>query len=376
MSRGGEETPAAEAGAGVGGRARRGPRVDAALLAQRVGLVGAWLILIVFFSIRLTDTFFTRENMATVLGSSAVIAVLALSLLVPLTAGDYDLSGAATLALSANVVAVLNVNHGWPVGWAILAAVAVGMLVGATNGAFVVLFGVDPFIVTLGMFTFLQGIIGWISSSQNITGISSGLTDWTITKRFLDVPLEFYYGLGLCIVLWYVLGYTAAGRRLLFVGRGREVALLSGVRVGAMRFGALVVSGGIAALGGVLYAGTLGGSDPTSGLSYLLPAFAAAFLGATAITPGRFNAWGTFIAVYFLATGINGLQLFGVPNYVQNLFYGGALILAVALSQVVRRPGEGQQRRLPTWFLALALAVVVAGFIVLLVVLATTQATA
>jgi ribose transport system permease protein len=375
VSTGGQETRAVEPQTAAAAAASRSVRADLAMTVQRLGLVLAWLALIVFFAIRLTDTFFTRENMATVLGSSAVIAVLALSLLVPLTAGDYDLSGAGTLALAANVVAILNVDRGWPIGWAIVVAVATGMLVGATNGAFVVLFGVDSFIVTLGMLTFLQGIIGWISSSENKTGISSWLTDWTITNRFLNVPLEFYYGLALCVVLWYVLGYTAVGRRLLFVGRGRQVSLLSGIRVGGLRFGALVASGGIAALGGVLYAGTLGGSDPSSGLSYLLPAFAAAFLGATAITPGRFNAWGTFIAVYFLATGINGLQLLGVPNYVQNLFYGGALILAVALSQVVRPPEAGQ-RRLPTWVLAGALALVVVAFVVLLVVLATTQATA
>ena len=115
-------------------------------------------------------------------------------------------------------------------------------------------------------------------------------------------------------MLWYFLEYTALGRRLLFVGRSRSVARLSGIRVGRMRWGALVASATIAAAAGVLYAGITGAADPVSGASFLLPAFAAAFLGATSIVPGRFNPWGSFIAVYFLVTGITGLTLFGISR--------------------------------------------------------------
>ena len=92
-----------------------------------------------------------------------------------------------------------------------------------------------------------------------------------------------------------------------------------------------------AGIAGVLYSGTTGSADPNSGLSFLLPAFAAAFLGATGITPGRYNVWGAVIAVYFLATGITGLQLLGAPSFVQQLFYGGALVIAVAAAQILRR---------------------------------------
>jgi len=80
----------------------------------------------------------------------------------------------------------------------------------------------------------------------------------------------------------------------------------------------------------------IGAADPLSGLTFLLPAFAAAFLGATSISPGRFNPWGSFVAVYFLVTGITGLTILGIETYVQNLFYGGGLVLSVALSQLVR----------------------------------------
>jgi ribose transport system permease protein len=226
---------------------------------------------------------------------------------------------------------------------AVLLALAMGAVVGLINGAFVVIFGIDSFIVTLGTGTFLGGVVLAISNSETFAGISSALTDPVVVERFLGIPLAFYYGLALVIVLWYFLEYTALGRRLLFVGRSRSVARLSGIRVGRMRWGALVASATIAAGAGVLYAGITGAADPVSGASFLLPAFAAAFLGATSIVPGRFNPWGSFIAVYFLVTGITGLTLFGIQSWVQDMFYGGALVLAVTFSQIARRREEHDQ---------------------------------
>jgi ribose transport system permease protein len=296
-----------------------------------------WGFLVIVFSVLRPSTFPTTENFATIFGSQASIVVLALGLLIPLTSGDFDVSIAFNLNLSAMLVAVLNVSHHWPVGWAIVAALAAGAAVGACNGAFVTIFGIDSFIVTLGMGTFVGGIILWISASNTISGLSENLVNPVIVDRFLGIPLEFYYALALGVVLWCVFEFTPLGRRLLIVGRGRSVARLSGLNVSRIRWGALVASGFVSAIAGVLYAGTTGAADPTSGSQLLLPAFAAAFLGATTIMPGRFNPWGTIIAVYFLLTGINGLQLLGVQGYVQDLFYGAALVIAVTLSQIVRR---------------------------------------
>jgi ribose transport system permease protein len=310
-------------------------RLSPADLGQRYALAAVWGLVVALFGALRPDTFLTTGNFQAIFGSQAVLVVLTLALIIPLTAGDYDLSIASVLSLAAMVVALLNVEHGWPVGWAILAAVLAGCLVGLVNGGLVVLLQLDPFIVTLGSATFVAGVVLWISDSRTIGGISDDLVDPVVVHDFLGVPLAFYYGLALCIAVWYVLEYTPLGRRLLFVGRGRSVARLSGVRVGRLRWGALVASAAISALAGVLYAGTTGGADPSSGANLLLPAFAAAFLGATSVTPGRFNAWGSIIAVYFLVTGITGLQLLGVESFVQQLFYGGALVLAVAVSRLV-----------------------------------------
>jgi ribose transport system permease protein len=141
----------------------------------------------------------------------------------------------------------------------------------------------------------------------------------------------------LTLLLWYVFSFTPLGRYLYFVGSGRDVARLAGIRVGPIRAGSLIASSTLTALGGVVLAGTLGTSDPNVGASYLLPAFAAAFLGSTAITPGRFNPWGTFVAVYFLVSGVTGLNLLGLTGWVEQLFYGVSLIVAVAVSHLAAK---------------------------------------
>jgi ribose transport system permease protein len=266
-----------------------------------------------------------------------VLAVIALGLIVPMTAGDYDLSIASVTGLSAMIIAVLNVLHGWPVGLAVLAALAAGLMVGVVNGFVTVIFGIESLIVTLGTGTFVAGLTLWISNSNTVSGISQNLVNPIVVWRFLGIPVEFYYALGVALILGYTMEFLPVGRRLLMVGRGREVARLSGMHVNRIRLLAFVCSGGIGAAGGVLFAGTSGAADPSSATGLLLPAFAAAFLGATAILPGRFNVPGTLIAVYFMVTGITGLQLLGAQTYVQNLFYGAVLVGAVVFSQLTRR---------------------------------------
>jgi len=306
-------------------------------LAQRYALVFAWALVILLFSILETDLFPTVTNFSSIFGSQAVLVILTLGLIIPLTVGDYDLSIASVLTLGAMVTAIMNVDYGWPIGFAILAAIIVGAIVGLINGGLIVLFDMDPLIVTLGTGTFVTGVVFWISDSRTISGVSDTIVDAVIATRFLSIPLAFYYGIALCIVIWYVFEFTPLGRRLLFVGRGRNVARLSGINVRRIRWGAFVASGAIAAIAGVAFIGTTGAANPSSGAGFLLPAFAAAFLGGTTINPGRFNPWGSVIAVYFLVTGITGLQLLGVQSFVQQLFFGGALVIGVILSQLTRR---------------------------------------
>jgi len=303
---------------------------------ERYGLLLAWGVLILILGSVKPEQMFAWNSYASMFGSNAMIAALTLALLLPLTTGDYDLSVASVMGLSSMMIAVLNVKLGWSISASILAALLAGGLVGAINALFVLYFGIHSLIVTLGTGYFVNGIILWISNSATIAGISMDLVNAVILTRVFGIPIGFYYALILAAIIWYIFQHTSLGRRLLFVGRGREVARLSGVNVNRMRAGSLIAAGVIAAFAGVLYTGMRGAADPSSSLAFLLPAFAAAFLGSTAIYPGRFNAPGAFIAVFFLSTGIMGLNFLGVDSFVQNLFYGGGLVIAVSISQLIR----------------------------------------
>ncbi|EME16545.1 ABC transporter permease [Rhodococcus triatomae] len=313
------------------------PRLAVGSLFEKYALVLALVAVVVVFGILRPETYPTANNLQNILGSQAVLLILALGLIVPLTAGEFDLSAVSTMSLSAMTIAVLNVQHGWSLLPSVAVAVLAALFVGLVNAVLVVRLQIDSFIATLGSGTVVLGVVQWISDSTSVTGIDSALVEATIGTRVFGVSLQFYYALALVLVTAIVFQYTPIGRRLLFVGRGPQVARLSGLHVDRIRGGALVTSALVAALAGIVYAGMLSGADPSSGQSFMLPAFAAAFLGATAIVPGRFNAVGTLVAVYFLVAGVVGLQMLGVASFVQQLFYGGALVVAVALSGAVRR---------------------------------------
>ncbi len=316
--------------------ARRFGGVNFTRLVERIALLVVWALLIAGFGAVMPQSFLSWGNFSIMFASYAPAALLALAIIVPLTAGDYDLSVGATLTLSSSVIGVLNVWQQIPIGIVLVIVLGLGLVVGLINALFIIYFRVPSLVVTLGTTSLMSGIVQWITNSSTISGIDSGLTTAVVGIRFLGIPLAFYYALVGAVLMWYVFDYTPLGRRLLFVGRGREVARLNGIAVDRVRLGALLTSGILAAAAGILYAGILGSADPYSGLNYLLPAFAAAFLGATTILPGRFNPWGAVVAVYFLATGITGLSMLGIPLWVTNVFNGGALILAVTISQLTR----------------------------------------
>jgi ribose transport system permease protein len=314
---------------------RRRVRLDITDILDRYGILGAWLLIIVLFAILEPTTFFTVANFETVFGSQAVLLILALALLIPLTVGEFDLSVTGAMSVSAVLIGFLNVQHGWPILPAVLVALASGVIIGLINTFFVMVVGVQSIVVTLGSGTLWMGVAYGIEPS-NVAGISPGLVNVTATN-IIGLPLAFWYGLILTLLAWYVYSFTPLGRYLHFVGANRQVSRMSGIPVTSIRAGSLMVSAIVSSLSGVILVGTLASSSPSDSSAFLLPAFAAVFLGATAITPGRFNPWGTFIAVFFLITGITGLELFGLSGWVENVFYGASLVLAVALSRLAAR---------------------------------------
>ena len=310
-----------------------------AVWSERLALLLLWIVVVLVFTV-LPATgarFATLATFGSIFGAGAVTVVLTLGLIVPGLGGDYDLSVAYNLTLSSIVLAELNVNLHVNIAIAAVIVIAVGIIAGIANAIVSVKFKVDPFIATLGTGTVMAGIALWVSHSAVISGTSVGLSDIVVSDRWFGLPIEFYFALGLALVMSFAFAYLPSGRKLRYVGLQRDVARLTGVSVGRVRTTAFIVSGALSAVAGIMYTGNAGAADPTSGISLLLPAFAAAFLGATTIIPGQFNPLGSLIAVYFLGTGVTGLELLGASSYIQDLFYGAALIIAVIISGVLVR---------------------------------------
>lgn len=304
--------------------------------AERYALIGAWLVIIVIFSFLRPTTFFTKGNFETIFGSQSVLVVLTLALILPLIVGEFDLSIGANLGFSAVFIAVMNTQHGWSIWLASVVALLIGGVIGTVNAVLVVAVGVDALVATLGIGTLIQGVAFALTNYIVVAGVDERLVT-AMSNTLFGLPYSFYYGIAIAAVMSYMLRYTPIGRHLRFTGVAPEVARLSGLNVRRLRMGAFIACGVLSATGGIILLGTFGSADPNNGLNFLLPAYAAAFLGATCIRPGEFNPWGSVVAVYFLVTGITGLQLLGLREWIQDVFYGGSLVLAVTLARVVSR---------------------------------------
>ncbi len=308
------------------------PDVLRALSFRNVSALYIFVAMFVVFAIWVPDTFLAWGTWRAMIDSQAVTAMLAIGLVIALSAGTFDLSIGAALGFGSIVVAWLLSSSGLPVLLAIVVTLLAGGLVGLLNGLLVVRVRIDSFIATLGVSSILLALIAWISSGQQILGLPKGFQEIG-TTQILGMTLPVYLTLAVGIVVWYVLARTPVGRQVYATGGNIEAARLAGVRVSLVVVGALVACSAIAALAGLLLTAKLGAGDPTVGPAFLLPAFSAAFLGSTQFRGGRFNVWGTIVAVIVLATGVKGLQLAGAPVWIPDVFNGVALLLAVGLAK-------------------------------------------
>jgi len=304
-----------------------------------------WLLVAVaaFFSLNPTsrDIFASTGNLAVLTGNQAVVTLLAIAVLCPLIAGHFDFSVGATHALCAVLCASFMADFKESLGVAVVVAVVVGTLIGLVNGVLVARFKLNSFIITLGVSTLVGGIISWYTDGQTIAaGISPALTGFGSTT-LLGVPRLVYLVALLVLATWYLLTQTPYGRRLYAIGANLRSARLVGIAVDREVLVSFVLSGTLAGVAGVLSVARTGAATSNSGTSALFPAIAAVFLGATVVTPGRFNVFGTVIGVLFVAVSVSGLTLMGAANWVDPVFNGLALVLAVSLSTLLRRRRTG-----------------------------------
>jgi ribose/xylose/arabinose/galactoside ABC-type transport system permease subunit len=328
--------------AGIG---RAGLRQRLAWMSfKNIGAIYVWLLLIVVFSVWAPDTFPQYATVTEVLNEDAITGLMALALVLPLAAGVFDLSIGYNLGFCNVLCAWLLVSGGISVPLAIVITIAAALLVGVMNAVVVVIAKIDSFIGTLATGFLLLAGITIVAGSTEIVGskLSSGFFEEIANSGIAGIDYSVIYMLVVAVIIWIVLEFTVAGRWLYATGFNPDAARLAGIPVRRLRFIVLLVSalvaGGIA---GITVTSGIASGTSTVGPPYLLNAFAAAFLGATQLKQGRFNAWGTLIAVLMLGTGTAGLGLAGAPDWASSVFTGVVLLLALAVTRAERSGSLG-----------------------------------
>jgi len=294
------------------------------------GLLILLILLVALFSALKPETFPTYFNFRAIIGSKSIEAMAALAIMIPIAANRFDLSVAFVLGIS-QVLAIGLQGMGLPWPLVVVLVLALGALVGFINGVLVTVVGIDSFIATLGTGTVLLGINQWFTGGQQVL---ARLPDSFIALSGVvyGVPLPAVYVLIISIVLWIVLEFLPMGRFLYVLGINPRAAELNGISERKYVTAALVASGMLSAWAGIVLESQLQVGQSSVGMEYLLPAFTAALLGATAVKPGRVNVWGTVLAVAVLAVTVAGLNQLGAPFFVEALFNGVTLIVAVGLA--------------------------------------------
>lgn len=312
------------------------------------GLVLLMVFLIILFSVLLPSTFPTLLNLRSIISDKAIILLLSLGVMIPMSAGRIDLTVGYGIVLWHILAISLQTMFGFPWPVAVLVVLALGALMGVLNGLLVEVARIDSFIATLGTGTILYALALWHSGGRQIVGVVPDSFYALNSTMAFGLPITGYYVVIIAVLMWIVYEYLPVGRYLYAIGASPKAAALNGIPVRRFVMGSFVASGLFTALAGVLLAAKLRIGQASVGLEYLLPALVGAFLGSTTIKPGRVNVWGTIVGVVILAVGISGIQQFGGSFWVEPMFNGVTLLIAIGIAGYAqRRKGAAQKAPQP-----------------------------
>jgi ribose transport system permease protein len=328
---------------------RRGPAWSRYLSPRKIGAVYFLIVIVIFFSFLDPDTFPHVETIRSIFNEYSISGIISLAVIITLASGLFDLSVGYTMGFAGTLVAWLLANTSMSATEAIVLTMVTGLVIGLVNALVVVFLRIDSIIATLGTGAIIGAITVGISGNQIIVKNVSGAFSRDIAGLSISNFTEpVFYMLALMIIIGLVMEQTSVGRYWYAIGFELDVARLAGIRVKLLQTAALVLTALVASWAGIALTARIGAASPDAGPSYLLPAFAAAFLGATQFRDGRFNAWGTILATILLGAGQYGILLAGAPVWAPDAFYGVALIGAVAVTSLTGN-ATSRWRGWPPW---------------------------
>ncbi|MGB4706373.1 MAG: ABC transporter permease [Aquiluna sp.] len=292
----------------------------------------AFVAVFLLFAVLLRDSGFTNpNNLMNILRQTATITVMAVAMTYVIAAAEIDLSVGSIAGLS-SVVTAMSISS-WGLVPGIMAGLSVGLVAGAISGGLVAWLKVPSFLVTLGMLGLLVGVARWITASapipiadQTYIAIFGGGQLGPVPTIFIWVTLV--VGIGAI-----VMNKTKFGRHVRATGGNLVAAGYTGVKTARVKFIVLMLSGGGAALAGMLYAGRLQSGRFQWGTGDELSVIAAVILGGTSLFGGRGQVIGSLFGAVFIGLINNGLILMGLDVSQQQVVRGAIIILAVALSR-------------------------------------------
>lgn len=324
-------TPDAAETSGSTGRLRaRGFR-----LSTGVSLLAIFAGLCAVFSL-LSPYFLSVDNFVNIAKTMPIVGIVAIGETMVLIAGGVDLSVGSVAALSGVVTGLLWETMGVPIGLAVLASLATGALVGLVNGLLVTRFRINALITTLATFSIVRGLAFVLTNAQMNQLTDPGFV-WLGRGDIAGVPFPFILMLILYAIFGFVLGQTPFGRDLYAIGGNPMASRLAGISADRYLLIVFVLSGLLAAMGGLIQSAQLAASTPQLATGLEFTVIAAVVLGGTSLAGGKGTLLGTLIGVFILRTLDNGLILTNVSSYFQQVARGAVLILAVGLDQLRSR---------------------------------------
>ena len=292
--------------------------------------------LIILFSF-LSPYFFTPTNFRVIFESMSILAILAIGIHFLLVAGEIDISFTSVLELSAMTAALSSPSNTF---YIILISMFAAIAVGIINGFFTVKVGIPSFLVTLGTFVGVQGIVFLISNYRSVL-LRDDLIPKIFYGRFVgDIATAVFWMIGVIILAGIILGYTRFGRWVYGTGGNERASGLMGIPTKRVKFTLFIISSMMAGIAGLIVASRSLSARPLMGEGYLMPAIAAPILGGALLTGGRGSVIRTALGCLVLSTIINGTNLLGLEPAYQSIFMGIILVGALSIRSVQQKEGR------------------------------------
>jgi len=305
--------------------------------AARNGTLVGLMVLIGLFTV-LNDHFLTTRNATAILQSAAPLAVVVIPLALLVITGSVDLS-IGSIASMGGVIGASLMGHTDSTLAGVVGGLAFGAAAGGINGGLVSYLGLNPIVVTLGALAVWQGIARYATNGATLVDVTPGFGKFGTAKLF-GIPAEVYVAAAVALVAWWVLNRRPFGRHIYAVGGNERAAYLMGVRVKRVRFILFTVTGMAAAGTGLMQAALLQAAPPDVGLGLEFSALTIILLGGVGFAGGTGRVAGVLAGLFFVGVLQDGLVITGTSEFLQQVFVGAALIVAVALDASVARLGR------------------------------------